>query len=60
MSLLPQAVDRAFGTTNSKATESKINVTADQHERFELFILGDNEKKVTVEPETRAYPTPRN
>ena len=38
----------------------KIDVEADKEPRFESFILGDGEKKVEVEPETRKSPPKLN
>lgn len=35
---------------------TKVDVTTDVPDRYELFLLGDGEKKVEYEPETREYP----
>jgi hypothetical protein len=32
---------------------TKVDPFADEHPRYESFILGEDEKKVEVEPETR-------
>jgi DNA-directed RNA polymerase II subunit RPB11 len=44
-------------TTLSVHKADHDNVTNDVPTRFELFLLGDGEKKVTWAPETRKLPS---
>ena len=43
---------------NRPAIGTKIDTDADKTDRTELFLLGEGEKKVTMELETRKYCTP--
>lgn len=56
LGLHPKATNcRLFDETNNHFARTKIDVTHDEHDRFESFVLAEGEKKVEVEQETRMY-----
>ena len=50
---MPGVVDRQ----DTRYRRTHVAAVDDVPDRFELFLLGDGEKKVTEEPDTRKYTT---
>ena len=50
------AANRDLRVTGNLGSKIEIDLVPDRHE---LFLLGEGEKKITFEPETRTYKTAR-
>ena len=53
----PYRMAGVVGKQDTRYRRTHVAAVDDVPDRFELFLLGDGEKKVTEEPDTRKYTT---
>lgn len=53
----PYRMPGVVGQQDTRYRRTHVAAVDDVPDRFELFLLGDGEKKVTEEPDTRKYTT---